>query len=213
DSEKGGRWSISPIGQYETSRTYVGDSNVLETRFVCSSGRATLTDLMPVSSQEFKTQHLLPDHELLRQVECTDGEVEFSVDFHPRPEYGTSGVQIRDLGKLGLRLDSGRGAYWLRSNIRVEAQPERARARVSLKRGDTLQFSLTYSQQSPAVLPGLGERVPAAIARSLNWWHNWSARASYNGPYRDAVIRSALLLKLLAYAPSGAIVAAPTTSL
>jgi GH15 family glucan-1,4-alpha-glucosidase len=76
-----------------------------------------------------------------------------------------------------------------------------------------LQFSLSYSEESPAVLPALGEIARASIERSVKWWQDWAAQAKYPGPYRDAVIRSALALKLLAYAPSGAVAAAVTTSL
>jgi GH15 family glucan-1,4-alpha-glucosidase len=82
-----------------------------------------------------------------------------------------------------------------------------------VKRGDILQFSFTYAEESPSVLPALGKNTRDAIARSVSWWQSWVAQCSYNGQYRDAVVRSALALKLLAYAPSGAITAAPTASL
>ena len=82
-----------------------------------------------------------------------------------------------------------------------------------LKRGETLEFSLSYAEESPAVLPALGERVRDAIERSVEWWQQWAARSNYQGPYREMVMRSALALKLLAYAPSGAVTAAATTSL
>src|SRR6185312_8457322 len=76
-----------------------------------------------------------------------------------------------------------------------------------------LQFSLTYSEESPTVLPALGERARNAIERSIAWWQQWANISNYKGPYREAVTRSALALKMLAYAPSGAVVAAATTSL
>lgn len=215
DREKGGYWSISPVGAREFQRAYIRDSNVLETHFVCSSGRATLTDLMPVSSEEFKRRNMLPDHELIRRIVCTEGELEIQVDFHPRAEYGSTAVQIRDLGACGLRMDVGRGAYWLRSSIPLEIRGDGTAAlvKLSLRYGDTLQFSLSYAEESPSVLPALGEIVCATIDRSVQWWQQWAAKSTYRGPYRDAVVRSALVLKLLTYAPSGAIVAAATTSL
>jgi GH15 family glucan-1,4-alpha-glucosidase len=213
DTEKGGNWSISPVPPFEVERCYTRDSNVLETHFLCAAGRATLTDLMPVSSEEFKRNNLVPDHELIRQLRCTFGEIEVEVKFRPRADYGLQPVRIRDLGPLGLRMDVGRGAYWLRSSVRLDVHGDRAGASVFLNRGDVLQFALTYSEESPAVLPALGETIEAAIERSVKWWQDWAARSSYRGRYRDAVTRSALVLKLLAYAPSGAIVAAPTTSL
>ncbi|HEY5027160.1 MAG TPA: glycoside hydrolase family 15 protein, partial [Candidatus Angelobacter sp.] len=215
DREKGGYWSISPVGPREFQRAYIRDSNVLETHFVCAGGRATLTDLMPVASEEFKRRNMLPDHELIRRIVCTEGELEIQVDFRPRAEYGLTAVRIRDLGAGGLRMDVGRGAYWLRSSVPLEIRGDgtAAQVKLSLKYGDALQFSLSYSEESPSVLPALGETARATIDRSVQWWQQWAAKSTYRGPYRDAVTRSALVLKLLTYAPSGAIVAAATTSL
>ena len=213
DKDKGGYWSISPAGRSQFERAYIRDSNVSETYFITPAGRATLTDLMPVASEEFKRQHLLPDHEFLRQVVCTEGEIELEVAFCPRPYYGTKDAQIHNLGAQGLRIDIGRGAYFLRSSVPFMVHGNEARAEISIRDGDVLHFSLSYSEESPAVLPALGESARASIERSVRWWQDWAARAKYQGPYRDAVVRSALALKLLAYAPSGAVAAAATTSL
>jgi len=185
----------------------------LQTCFSCGSGEATLTDLMPVASERFKRSAMMADHELVRQVVCAEGEIELQVEFRPRAGYGQSAVRLRDHGKLGLRFESGRGVYWLRCNRPLQVDSDRARGTIVLKRGDTLDFSLSYAEESPAVLPALGEPVRAAIERSVEWWQQWAARSNYRGPYREMVTRSALALKLLAYAPSGAIAAAATTSL
>jgi len=213
DRSKGGFWSIAPMEVRETTRRYVGDSNVLETEFHCSGGRATLTDLMPVAAEDFKRKNMLPAHELLRQLVCTDGEVEIRFDFEPRPSYGAKPACIRDMGPLGLRMHVGGGTYWLRSSVPLRIDEHGAHLRIVVKCGDSLQFSLSYAEESPAVLPMLGHRVEEAIRRSVAWWEEWAARSNYEGPYRHAVRRSALVLKLMAYAPSGAIIAAPTTSL
>ena len=213
DRDKGGYWSISPAGPSQIERAYIRGSNVLETYFIMPAGRATLTDLMPVASEEFKRQHMLPDHELLRQVICTEGEIKLEVAFRPRPYYGSQDGQIKNLGVQGLRMDVGRGAYFLRSSVLLKIQANEARAEISIRAGDVIHFSLSYSEESPAVLPALGESARASIERSVRWWQEWAEQAKYQGPYRDAVIRSALALKLLAYAPSGAITAAVTTSL
>jgi len=213
DPAKGGFWSIRPVGPFDTDRAYVRDSNVLETNFTCATGRATLTDFMPVASEAFKRENLVPDHELVRQLQCTDGEIRIEIEFRPRADYGNHPLKIREFENFGLRMDVGCGAYWLRSNIPMQIISDSAQASISLKAGDRLQFSLTYGEQSPTVLPALGGNLTAAIDRSVQWWQRWAARAHYDGPYRDEVVRSALALKLLAYAPSGAIVAAPTTSL
>ncbi len=213
DAEKGGFWSIAPAEDYEARRSYVGESNVLKTEFICSSGRATLTDAMVVAGEEFKRTGLFPAHELLRHVDCTDGEVVIAIDFQPRANYGETEVRIRDVGAHGLRMEIGRGAYWLRSSIPLKIANNEAHASVQMKQGDAFQLSLSYAEESPAVLPALGERSRQAIQRSVDWWQQWAARSQYQGPYREAVARSALALKLLAYSPSGAVVAAGTTSL
>jgi GH15 family glucan-1,4-alpha-glucosidase len=213
DREKGGHWSIAPTGEYEVERGYIDNSNVLETRFLCPTGKASLIDLMPISSEEYKHTALLPSHELVREFRCTSGEIEVQIDFFPRPDYGTKAARIRLVGGLGLRMEVGRGAYWLRSSVPLNVQTDRAGATVVLKQGEVIRFSLVYAEKSPAVLPALGQATDEAIERSVQWWKQWAAMCRYQGPYRDAVVRSALALKCLAYAPSGAVIAAATTSL
>jgi len=112
-----------------------------------------------------------------------------------------------------MRMDIGRGAYLLRSSVPLLIAEDGAHARIAMKRGETLQFSFSYAEESPAVLPALGKRSRDAIERSVRWWRQWAQRLQYQGPYREAITRSALALKLLVYARSGAVVAAGTTSL
>jgi GH15 family glucan-1,4-alpha-glucosidase len=213
DREKGGHWSITPDGPFEFTRAYVGDSNVLETRFRTVSGEAVLTELMPVASEQFKRQNTVPSHELVRQLQCVGGEMKLGIELVPRCDYGRQAPRIRDAGAFGLRFDVGRGAYWVLSNAPWKFEDDRATAEVTLKAGEELQFSLTYSEESPAAFSVLGEPIRAAIRRSVEWWKGWANQCTYKGPYREAVVRSALALKLLSYAPSGAIAAAVTTSL
>ncbi len=212
DSNKGGHWSICPVHPHAVKRCYIHDSNVLETQFHSAAGRATLTDLMPVYAEAYKRTALTPDHEILRELRCTSGEMQVAIEFRPRPDYGCRSVKIRRPSPLGLRIDVGRGAYWLRSSVPLQIDDHTASATLSLKQGDVIHFSLTYTEESPAVLPAL-KRAPEVIDGSIRWWQEWAARCRYHGPYRDVVVRSALALKLLAYAPSGAVAAAVTTSL
>ncbi|HET8632070.1 MAG TPA: glycoside hydrolase family 15 protein, partial [Thermomicrobiales bacterium] len=88
-----------------------------------------------------------------------------------------------------------------------------ARGVARIRAGERRYLSCTYGEEVPAVVPPLGEMARARVERSARWWRDWAARCAYRGPYREAVVRSALALKLMAYAPSGAVVAAPTTSL
>ena len=213
DNKIGGHWTISPVEQFRSERSYVDFTNVLQTRFVTPGGQAVLTDLMPVASEEEKRTTLLPDHELIRRVECTEGQMQLEIDFAPRPNFGARGVRFRKLVGNCVRADVGRGSYWLTSSVPMIVKEDHAHASIQLKQGESAEFSLTYGEESPAVLPILGNAICERIQRSVEWWQQWSAKCTYEGPYREAVIRSALVLKLMAYAPSGAIAAAPTTSL
>ena len=212
DAKIGGHWSITPVEQFHCERSYVESTNVLRTRFTTSSGQAILTDLMPVASEDEKRRMLLPDHELIRRVECTEEQIQFNIDFAPRPNYGARGIHFRKVGNC-VRADVGRGSYRLTSSVPMIVKEDRAYASIQLKQGESAEFSLTYGEESPAVLPILGNAICERIQRSVDWWQRWSERCNYDGPYRAAVIRSALVLKLMAYAPSGAIIASPTTSL
>jgi GH15 family glucan-1,4-alpha-glucosidase len=214
DPVVGGHWRIAPMSSVRTTRRYVGESNVLVTEFETLEGTMRLTDLMPVFSEEEKKQVLVPEHELLRIVECVRGEVEIEARFEPRPDYGRSRVRLRSARGLGIRVEDGPRLYTLRTDAVLEIQGEAlAAGRFRLRAGERRHFSLTYDEHGPAVLPPLGQYSQEAVRRTVAWWSAWASRCTYDGPYREHVIRSLLALKLLAYAPSGAIVAAPTTSL
>jgi GH15 family glucan-1,4-alpha-glucosidase len=210
DPERGGRWAISPAIPSSVERRYIHDTNVLETHFKTATGAAVLIDLMPVRT----TTAMVPDHEIIRQIRCTHGEIEIDSSFQPRPKYGEDRPRLRQFGKLGLRFDFGRGVYWLRSTLpfTIEDSSSSASLRTLLRKGESLQFSFSYSEDAPSVLPPL-EEIPLRIQICIDWWKAWSSRAQYDGDFRDEVVRSALALKLMTYSLSGAVIAAPTTSL
>ena len=212
--EHGGCWSLAPIAAFGVTRRYIEDTNVLETRFDTDTGTLVVTDLMPVASEEDKDRFLMPDHEILRVAACVRGEVEIAMRFAPRPHYGRRRGRIRNAGPFGVRVEMGADLLVLRSDLPLDITADGdIRGRARLRAGDAVHASLTFADDSPAVLPPLGEWSRAAIDRSVAWWRDWASRLQYDGPRRDLVIRSALALKLLVYAPSGAVVAAPTTSL
>jgi GH15 family glucan-1,4-alpha-glucosidase len=214
DPKSGGRWSIRPEKYSDVRRRYVENTNVLETTFVSDTGKIVLTDFMPVTSEEEKKRRLWPEHELIRQIKCEEGEASVVFDFDPRPDYGRAVPQIENAGKLGWRVITGNNLLSLRSSIALASNPNGGlSAAVSLKAADEVAFSLTFSEEAPAVLPPLGDLVTEKLNLTLAWWQRWVARSNYDGPYRRHVMRSALVLALLSYAPSGALVAAPTTSL
>jgi GH15 family glucan-1,4-alpha-glucosidase len=215
DAEIGGRFVVRPIGEFRTERRYLANTNVLETVFRTPAGACVLRDLMSVSSEEDKRAHLTPEHEVLRELEGLEGEVEIEILYDPRPDYGRVRPLLEQWGPLGLRCEVDGTSLTLRSELPLELTDgdRSARGFVRIRSGEQTYLSLTYSMEAPAVIPLLGEAARGRIERTVSWWQEWANRCTYEGPYRDAVVRSALALKLMTYAPSGALVAAPTTSL
>jgi GH15 family glucan-1,4-alpha-glucosidase len=212
DEKRGGRWSLAPVAPFRTTRRYIEDTNVLETRFETDAGTLVMTDLMPALSEEWKQRAMTPDHEIVRVVRCERGEVDVEQIFEPRPGFGERPARIHDAGALGLRIQAKGGLLVLRTDMpRNGADPGCRRARI--RAGKTWHFSLTFADDSPAILRPLGALTEEIVDRSIAWWRTWASRLRYHGPARAAVVRSALALRLLMYAPSGAVVAAATTSL
>jgi GH15 family glucan-1,4-alpha-glucosidase len=213
DAELGGSWSIGPLLPAQTERRYLDGTNILETRFCVAGGVVIVTDFMPAVSEEEKRRLPLPEHELLRRVTCESGECEVRVRFAPRSDYGRRKLVFRDAGPFGLRAERAATLIALQSSVKLTPAGDDWLANVVLRTGDQVDFSLTYSLETPAVLPPLGELLSRKLDMTAAWWRRWAGHAQYSGPYQQQVIRSALVLKLLSHAPSGAIVAAPTTSL
>ena len=214
DRKIGGYWSIQPARESRVVRQYIENTNVLQTVFSTASGKIVLTDFMPVISEEGKARRLWAENEITRQITCEEGEISVLIDFCPRPDYGRAVPSITNGGKLGWRINVGKNLLTLRSEVELTLDKDGGLSgELSLQRGQSLAFSLTYSEEAPAVLQPLGNSIDEKLKLSIEWWQRWAARAKYDGPYRKDVIRSALTLALLSFAPSGALVAAPTTSL
>lgn len=207
---RAGHFSIRPKGEFAVDRRYVPDTNVVETTFTTNSGRATIRDLIPVAEGG---GDLLPEHELLRELEGLEGAVELFVEYRPRPRYAVGPVRLDDRGPLGVRYTIDEGLLTLRGDIDLAVDGGTATGHVRLGAGARRHLSLAFDRDAPAVLVGLGEAAHRRVADTEAWWRAWADRCEYDGPYRQAVVRSALVLKLMTYAPSGAIIAAPTTSL
>ncbi len=214
DPERGGHFQIAPTEPSTATRRYLGDSNVLETTFTTASGVVRVTDLMPVDSEEGKARELWPDHEILRRIEGVSGQVDVGVTFDPRFDYGRVRPAMSHRRADLFYAEHGTAALILTADVSLHADKQRGVVgRAQMSAGDRRYVSMTFAHGMPAVIAPLGQHADARIERSVQWWTEWAAACRYQGPYRDAVIRSALVLKLLSYAPSGAIVAAPTTSL
>jgi GH15 family glucan-1,4-alpha-glucosidase len=215
DASQGGSFRLSAVGPAQSSRRYVGSSAVLETTFTTADGVLRLTDAMPVADEATKNASLWPDHEVLRRAECAEGEVVVEVVYEPRPDYGRASVALRPGHYDTILCDIGPQALTLRSDVPLSIDPDRrgARGRLRLTRGESAVSALTFTDGLPAVLPAHGRHADKVLEESVRWWEAWAGLCEYDWHYREAIIRSAITLKLLTYAPSGAMIAAATTSL
>ncbi|HEX7054313.1 MAG TPA: glycoside hydrolase family 15 protein [Burkholderiales bacterium] len=214
-----GHFSVRPRGAYTVSRRYVPETNVLETTFqVAGGGVLRLTDCMTLPAEPTADLQSLPEldpeHEVLRQVACVAGEVEVEVEFAPRPAYGRDKVRFVRRGRLGWQVCDCHFGAFLNGDIEL-APHERAtlRGTARLRAGEERWLSFCYDESEVSVITPLGAWARRRLEDTIGWWRFWARQCRYGGEYGDAVLRSALTLKLLNSATSGAVLAAPTTSL
>ena len=210
DHERGGSMAVRPVGPFESLQQYDPDTNVLETLFVVAGkGAVRIVDSMPFSDDPRASIH-----EIHRRVDCVEGEVDMEVVFDPRFDYareiprlvpGDHGIMAE--GKNGERLSASvsRRLAW-----RIDPAGG-AHATTTMRTGD--HFWCVLSWDSTDIAHVLAHRPYEHLRVTRRKWREWSAKLTYDGPWRHHVLRSALVLKLLMYAPTGAVVAAPTTSL
>ena len=207
-----GHWSIRPVGQFESARHYVDETMVMRTEFSTASGRLALTDALALGPDERGHEiGTRSPHALLRLAEAT-GEVEIDVEFVPRAEYGLVKPRL-ELTPDGLQASLGADILLLTSEYPMRMDHDRATARFSLGEGDSAMFVLQHARRvTRGVAPRLDGR--AALADTIAGWRSWAEEhRGYDGPFRAQVQRSALVLQALTYQPTGAVVAAATTSL
>jgi len=197
-----GRWAIRPGSPIRATRqAYDGDTLILVTEFTCDGGTARLVDFMPPSGDR---------SDIIRQVEGVSGTVSLAMELEPRFGYGADRPFIRqDAGTV--TFTAGPGSLRLHSNLCVHVSDRGVSADFTLGAGDRTDLQLAWFPSHRPAPPPLD--VARERARTAAFWDAWAKRCSYRGRYRDAVVRSLLTLKALTYAPTGAIVAAPTASL
>ncbi len=215
DSEKGGRFRLSPAGPFTTSRRYLDNTNVLETTFRTDTGIIRLVDLMPLSLETDGRRALAPEHEILRLAECTEGRAELCLECDPRPGYGSRAPAPLDNGGLGVQFEHGADLFTLRTTMPVSRSVDGngLEGRTKLRAGQRIFCSFSSAHGGPAVIPTVDEQAAERVNNTISWWKDWIGECPYEGPFRDSVLRSMLALKLLIFAPSGAMVAAGTASL
>jgi GH15 family glucan-1,4-alpha-glucosidase len=167
---------------------------------------------MPVAEDASAIQ---PTREILRVIEGIAGEVELEVRFEPRPNYARVPPRFRSRGTLGWACTWSDELFLLRGDMPLELASDATAVVgcIKTRAGKKRYVSLCYAKADIGVIAPLGEAADERMRATVRWWTGWSSRCAYEGPYRDAVLRSAMTLKLMTFALSGAVVAAPTTSL
>ncbi len=218
DRSRGGHFSIAPAVTYKSSQKYIPETNVLETLFVTADGEVRVTDAFTAMTEEEKARCLFPDHEILRVIEGLTGNVKMKLECVPRKFYGKDIPVLEDRKKLGIQFSWKENIHTLLSTldpekIQVNHSQGEVVSEFHVESNQRLIFSLSYSSQCPAVLPEIKTSGLKRMENTIAFWQAWIQKCTYGGLYVEEVKRSALVLKLLTYAPSGAIIAAPVTSL
>lgn len=200
-----GRWRIAPVQKVRrTSRQYRGESLVLETTFETESGTASLIDFMPV-----RTDH----PHLVRIVVGRRGTVRLRTEFIPRLDYGsiTPWVRRESDGIQGVRATAGPETLHLRTDVPLHGEAWATIGEFDVREGESVPFELNWHRSHESPPPPID--CFQSLDATSEWWREWAARCTYQGKWREAVVRSLITLKSLTYAPTGGIVAAATTSL
>ena len=212
DARHGGAFRIEPAGPYETSRRYVEATNILETTFRTPDGEVRLSDFMPAPSDS-EDGRIFP-HRLLRRIEGLASRVEVDIEFRPTFDYGRASAELI-LDSRGALARTEQEALSLVSPVPLEPAAGALTGRTTIAAGERVWLILTHSPPAEA-RDGLrlaDDDAEAEWNRTVEYWLRWSGACTWDGPYRDLVLRSALVLKLLIFEPSGGLIAAPTTSL
>jgi len=207
DAEAGGRFELRPETPFESTRRYLPETNVLETTFSTAEGTVRVTDAMTLP-----TGGLSPYREVVRRVDGLSGEVPMRWRAEPRPAYGAAVGIERRAGAHLVTCGSNAVAVLSWDAGEPEVDDGTVGSSFVVQAGTPAQLVLAAAHQEPVVFPARDETADRLQATE-RFWHDWTGEREYDGPWRDAVLRSALALKLLVYAPSGAIAAAVTTSL
>jgi GH15 family glucan-1,4-alpha-glucosidase len=200
--ESHGFWRIAPEGRIRSvRRRYVGDTLVLETSFSTEEGDVAVTDFMPFRADTA---------DLVRMVRVTSGAATIACDIDLRFDYGRIQPWIEDW-RDGFCAIAGPDGVICRSTVHFSKQGLTRHARFKLSAGESVSFVLSHFPSHRDPPPPLD--AEDALEQTLRRWRTWAQRCAYEGPHRDAVVRSLIVLKALTHRPTGGVIAAPTTSL
>jgi GH15 family glucan-1,4-alpha-glucosidase len=207
-----GHFHIRPREPFTSVCRYLPDTPILATTFSTASGRATLYDFFAAERFEKKRRELWPFRYLVRRLEGEEGTMEFDVEIAPRASFGTSRLRVRSTGYRVVADRQGRAVFFACS-APFEVRDDTATARISIDAGATAHVTASDAGDFVGILPPVGEYADRAFHQTLTYWKEWSESDLLGEDAPEVVRRSAIVLKLLSYAPSGSMVAAPTTSL
>ena len=211
DDQKGGHFSITTTcPEVAFKQFYWPQTNVLVTRFLASEGAAELTDFMPLGISGTERTR---GSQLIRRLTVTRGSVPFHVECRPAFNYALANHEVR-LDVCGAVFGSADLSLELAGDRPMQIEGPGVASDFTLNEGQTATFVLRQAEDQGGCDPNLSPRqAEDEFKRTVDYWRRWISRSHYNGRWREIVERSALVLKLLTYEPTGAIVAAPTCSL
>lgn len=214
DAQKGGFFRINPLVGDDVrmgcKQLYLPETNILITRFLTAEGVGEITDFMPVKISR-QVDHR---HNIIRSVAVVRGSLSFEMVCHPAFNFARD-THTTHFYDEGVVFDSQSLSLGLYSNVPMHDDEQGGvRATFTLQAGESIQFEIESARHSDLVphRPTIGE-YKESFQKTLNYWRRWISQCQYTGRWREMVYRSALVLKMLTYSPTGAIVAAPTTSL
>ncbi len=197
-----GCWRLCPAGdQVQTTRKYITDTLVLETTHVTPSGTVVVKDFM-VPASRTPTIH--------RIVDCISGSAEMELELIVRFDYGSIVPWVQSSGD-GITLVAGRDGLRFHSPVELSGHDFETTANFTMSAGSSKSFSIAWFDSADD--PPIPHDSLAVLRRTERYWCNWVSQCTYEGGWRDDVVRSLITLKALTYEPSGAMVAAATTSL
>ncbi len=208
DSRKGGKFSITPDGKFSAKQAYDGETNVLTTVFESQTGRVKLTDFMPCFMDEGKLRGF---QELHRVVEGLEGDTILKLYYQPRLDYARGKTGLQETVEGCIAKNNGFQVNLASTVKPIISDDSEASCSFQVSKGQKTVFVLKWSKIS--AIPVSKYETTKKLSRTLSYWKRWVGHVKYDGPYRGQVVRSCLVLKLLQYAPTGAMVAAVTTSL
>lgn len=213
----GGCFRIAPTTAASVSRRYLEDTNVLRTRFETDGGTIEIDDCMPVAALDPRRPAAVDAYaSLLRRARCVAGRVALRVTFEPRFAYGAFVPRVRATSATTIEIVGGADALWVTSSHPLSCRSEAIDTALTLTAGQELwieaAWTTSFVEKSPTDHPDVAE-LARRYEETLRFWRAWIAQCRYQGDGAAAVRRAALALKAMIYAPTGAVVAAPTTSL